>query len=212
MADIKLTINGKVCTAPACSTILQAAERNGIHIPQTVLPGRHQPVRRLPYLRGRTGQPPCQKSPGLLYGGGQGWHGHRDQQRQSAGSPEDHVRAAPVQPRQEVPHLRSEPGDCEFQALAGNWGWRTLPYEGERDLKPIDVSESITRDPNKCILCRRCVSVCKNIQTTSILTAENRGFQTVITPPSACPWATRPAPSAASASLSAPWAPCGDDS
>ena len=38
------------------------------------------------------------------------------------------------------------------------------------------------RDPNKCILCRRCVSVCKNIQTTSILTAENRGFQTVITP------------------------------
>lgn len=34
MADIKLTINGKVCTAPAGSTILQAAERNGIHIPK----------------------------------------------------------------------------------------------------------------------------------------------------------------------------------
>ena len=41
---------------------------------------------------------------------------------------------------------------------------------------------SITRDPNKCILCRRCVSVCNKVQTTSILTAENRGFQTVITP------------------------------
>ena len=99
--------------------------------------------------------------------------------------------------------------DCEFQALGRELGVEDSPYEGERDLKPIDVSESITRDPNKCILCRRCVSVCKNIQTTSILTAENRGFQTVITPPLACPWATRPAPSAASASLSARWAPCG---
>ena len=52
------------------------------------------------------------------------------------------------------------------------------PYEGERQKLPLDVSESITRDPNKCILCRRCVSVCQKIQTTSILTAENRGFHT----------------------------------
>ena len=34
MADIKLTINGKECVAPAGSTILQAAELNGIHIPK----------------------------------------------------------------------------------------------------------------------------------------------------------------------------------
>ncbi|MFR0913093.1 MAG: NADH-dependent [FeFe] hydrogenase, group A6, partial [Evtepia gabavorous] len=72
--------------------------------------------------------------------------------------------------------------DCEFQALGRELGVEESPYEGERDLRPIDVSESLTRDPNKCILCRRCVSVCNKIQTTSILTAENRGFQTVITP------------------------------
>ncbi len=71
--------------------------------------------------------------------------------------------------------------DCEFQALGRELGVEESPYEG-RDLRPIDVSESLTRDPNKCILCRRCVSVCNKIQTTSILTAENRGFQTVITP------------------------------
>ena len=69
-----------------------------------------------------------------------------------------------------------------FQALGRELGVEESPYEGERDLRPIDVSESLTRDPNKCILCRRCVSVCNKIQTTSILTAENRGFQTVITP------------------------------
>ena len=43
MAEIKLTINGKECTAPAGSTILQAAERNGIHIPKLCyLEGIHQ--------------------------------------------------------------------------------------------------------------------------------------------------------------------------
>lgn len=99
--------------------------------------------------------------------------------------------------------------DCEFQALGRELGVEDSPYEGERDLKPIDVSESITRDPNKCILCRRCVSVCKNIQTTSILTAENRGFQTVITP------GLRPAHGNTACTFcgqcvtSARWAPCG---
>ena len=34
MADIKLTINGKACTAPAGSTILEAADLNNIHIPR----------------------------------------------------------------------------------------------------------------------------------------------------------------------------------
>ena len=43
MADIKLTINGKECIAPAGSTILQAAELNGIHIPKLCyLEGIHQ--------------------------------------------------------------------------------------------------------------------------------------------------------------------------
>ena len=43
MADIKLTINGKVCTAPAGSTILQAADLNHIHIPRLCyLEGIHQ--------------------------------------------------------------------------------------------------------------------------------------------------------------------------
>ena len=43
MADIKLTINGKECVAPAGSTILQAAELNGIHIPKLCyLEGIHQ--------------------------------------------------------------------------------------------------------------------------------------------------------------------------
>ena len=46
----------------------------------------------------------------------------------------------------------------------------------------LDISPSITRDLSKCILCRRCVTACKNIQGIAILGAQNRGFDTVIAP------------------------------
>jgi NADH-quinone oxidoreductase subunit G/NADP-reducing hydrogenase subunit HndD len=46
----------------------------------------------------------------------------------------------------------------------------------------LDVSPAITRDLSKCILCRRCVTVCKEIQGIGILDAQNRGFDTVIAP------------------------------
>ena len=38
----------------------------------------------------------------------------------------------------------------------------------------------IVRDNNKCILCRRCVSVCKNVQTVGVIDAQERGFNTRI--------------------------------
>jgi len=46
----------------------------------------------------------------------------------------------------------------------------------------LDISPSITRDMSKCILCRRCITVCKDIQEIGILEAQNRGFDTVIAP------------------------------
>ena len=42
------------------------------------------------------------------------------------------------------------------------------------------MSPSIVRDNNKCILCRRCVSVCKNVQTVGVIDAKHRGFATNI--------------------------------
>lgn len=75
-------------------------------------------------------------------------------------------------------------GSCELQQLCKEFGVDDeTRYEGANPHYEFDDSAAhMIRDNNKCILCRRCVSVCKNIQTTSILTAENRGFQTVITP------------------------------
>src|SRR5690554_1323905 len=54
---------------------------------------------------------------------------------------------------------------CELQELAEKLGVDDVRFEGESVDFPIDFSStSIVRDPNKCILCRRCVSVCRNVQ------------------------------------------------
>ncbi|MBR5155618.1 MAG: [Clostridia bacterium] len=73
---------------------------------------------------------------------------------------------------------------CELQKLADDLGVNTITYEGERNVYDVDeVSPSIVRDNNKCVLCRRCVSACKTIQTVSVIDATERGFKTTIASP-----------------------------
>lgn len=71
---------------------------------------------------------------------------------------------------------------CELQALGKQLGVEATRFEGTRSECVIDVSTSITRDMSKCILCRRCVTACNEIQGVGIINAQNRGFQTVIAP------------------------------
>jgi NADP-reducing hydrogenase subunit HndD len=71
---------------------------------------------------------------------------------------------------------------CELQALGKLLGVEESRFEGERSSDLIDASVSITRDLAKCVLCRRCVTVCNEIQGTGILNPQNRGFSTVISP------------------------------
>jgi iron only hydrogenase large subunit-like protein/ferredoxin len=76
---------------------------------------------------------------------------------------------------------RSE--DCELQSLAADLGIREIAYGGERTRKRIDTSTpALLRDTGKCIKCRRCVSVCAEIQHVGALFPQNRGFETVIGP------------------------------
>ena len=72
--------------------------------------------------------------------------------------------------------------NCELQSLSEELGITELPYEGTEEHKAEidDLSPSIVRDNNKCILCRRCVSVCKNVQTVGVIDAKERGFMTNI--------------------------------
>ncbi|HWR18462.1 MAG TPA: NADH-dependent [FeFe] hydrogenase, group A6 [Clostridia bacterium] len=72
--------------------------------------------------------------------------------------------------------------NCELQELGKTLGVEAGRFEGKRSDCVIDTSVSITRDMSKCILCRRCVTVCGEIQGVSIINAQNRGFKTVISP------------------------------
>lgn len=74
-------------------------------------------------------------------------------------------------------------GSCELQSLAQQLGIRDVRFYGEQSVFPIDDrSVSIVRDPNKCILCRRCESVCTKVQGVKILGTIGRGFNSTVGP------------------------------
>jgi NADH-quinone oxidoreductase subunit G/NADP-reducing hydrogenase subunit HndD len=73
--------------------------------------------------------------------------------------------------------------ECDLQALAQELGIREIHYTGEKMNYPIDDSSySLIKDPNKCIMCRRCETMCNDVQTCGILSAVNRGFDVIVGP------------------------------
>ena len=72
-------------------------------------------------------------------------------------------------------------GTCELQKLAQEFYVDEIKYQGSRNRHKIDdISPSIVRDFNKCILCRRCVATCKNVQGIGAIDCVNRGFESCI--------------------------------
>lgn len=72
-------------------------------------------------------------------------------------------------------------GNCELQVLAEKFNVQKVDFEGETTVHKIDdKSPSIVRDFNKCILCRRCVATCKNVQEIGAIDCVNRGFESCV--------------------------------
>jgi NADH-quinone oxidoreductase subunit G/[NiFe] hydrogenase diaphorase moiety small subunit len=72
--------------------------------------------------------------------------------------------------------------NCELQALAKEYGVDSFTFgHVEKPVHEIDNSSfSVIRDMNKCVLCRRCVRTCIDLQEVGVLEAINRGDKTVI--------------------------------
>ncbi len=74
-------------------------------------------------------------------------------------------------------------GECRLQELADLFAIRRSPYDaGLMSTFPKDSSHSIIRDMNKCVRCRRCVTVCNKGQTCGVLSPVHRGFSAVMAP------------------------------
>ncbi|MBN1865142.1 MAG: iron hydrogenase small subunit [Victivallales bacterium] len=70
---------------------------------------------------------------------------------------------------------------CTLQSLAKELNISKRLYRGAKDVKEMDISGlSIVRDPEKCILCGKCVRVCEEIQGVSAIDFINRGSKTSV--------------------------------
>lgn len=71
--------------------------------------------------------------------------------------------------------------NCRLQDLCRRFEIPDLFYEGEMPKADLDDSSAcIVRNTAKCILCRRCVNVCKKVQGVSAISNMNRGFNAKI--------------------------------
>src|SRR5574344_1632086 len=75
-------------------------------------------------------------------------------------------------------------GQCQLQALAATLGVREIHAVENAAVSTYrkDASPSLKRDMDKCIMCRRCETMCNDVQTVGALSAINRGFMAVVSP------------------------------
>ncbi len=73
--------------------------------------------------------------------------------------------------------------NCELQRVGETLQVKTSRFEGRHSGGTTDDSNpSIVRDADKCILCRRCVAMCNEVQGVGAIQAQRRGFTTEVGP------------------------------
>jgi NADP-reducing hydrogenase subunit HndD len=75
-------------------------------------------------------------------------------------------------------------GHCDLQHMAQKLGIREVHAVENAEMSTYrkDVSPALNRDMDKCIMCRRCETICNKVQTVGALNAINRGFMSVVAP------------------------------
>ncbi|MDR1966249.1 MAG: [FeFe] hydrogenase, group A [Synergistaceae bacterium] len=177
---VKLTIDGLEVTAPKSYTILQAARLVGLKIPHLCyhpelaregncrvclveVEGARSLVASCVYpvgegMKVRTNTPSVRETRKTVV------------ELMLANHPEDCLFCVKNQ-------------HCELQEIAADLGIRRVRFSGEkREAKKDESNPSIVRDPQKCILCTRCVRACSERQGLDIFSSANRGFDSIVEP------------------------------
>lgn len=78
-------------------------------------------------------------------------------------------------------------GKCTLQSLATELGIKRNRFGNTLSQKNETVKyNGILKNASKCVLCTRCVSVCKEVQSIGAISSTMRGFNTVISTPHKC--------------------------
>lgn len=177
---VTLTIDGQQVTVPEGTTVLEAARSIGIHIPTLCyLKDINQIGACRVCLVEVEGNRKLQASCVFPVSEGMVVHTNSPRVREARKITVELILSD--HPQDCLTCVRNQ--NCELQKLARDLGIREVRFTGRKTNRPVDDSSpSIVRDPNKCILCRRCIAVCSEIQGVNILGALERGFETVVSP------------------------------
>lgn len=176
MEQIKLTVDGREVVVEKGDTVLTAARKAGVNIPT------------LCYLEGLQAIGACrmclvevEKMRGLsascVLPATEGMVVHTNTPMVRAARKAVLELILSNHPRECLTCVRSL--NCELQKLAEELGIKDVRFQGAMTEAKIDSGNpSVIRDQRKCILCRRCITVCKEVQSVSALGLVNRGFET----------------------------------
>ena len=204
MAEVKLTITGKQITAEKGQTILQAAKANNIYIPTLChfegIEGRANCRICVVEVEGmRSFQPACvtKASEGMVV------NTETERVRVARKATLELIMAHHAVDCHHCMRIGSSSeqsldpkfcemcfwcdcerdGFCELQTLNREYHVDVLPYiQHEHDYETDDSLDSVIRNPNKCIKCRRCVDVCGEVQTVHNLSMAGRGRDIMVVP------------------------------
>ncbi len=179
MEKVSLTINGVKITAPVGSTILEAARSAGIHIPTLCYHPDLVPegacrlcIVEVQGARGLVASCVYPVSDGMVV------QTNTARVREARRLVVELLLAS--HPKDCLACQKS--GDCELQRIAADLGVRNRRFEGgERKAHTIDASNPcLVRDQEKCILCGRCIRVCRDVQHMNVYSFADRGFHSMV--------------------------------
>lgn len=204
MAEVRLTINGKDCKAESGMTILEAARANDIRIPTLChfegLEGRANCRMCVVEVEGmRTSQPACVTKirEGMVV------QTETEKLQAARKATLELIMAHHAVDCHHCMRIGSSSeqsldpkfcemcfwcdcerdGFCELQTLNREYHVDVLPYiQHEADYEKDTSLDSVIRNPNKCIKCRRCVDICGEVQTVHNLSMANRGRDIMVVP------------------------------
>lgn len=176
----KIFINNKEITVDANATVLDAASKVGIHIPTLCHYEGKAPIGACRVcLVEVEGAKTLMASCSTPVAEGMKIHTNNHRVREARRT----VVELLLSEHESSCQYCTRSNDCELKAIASHLGIEDIHYKGEKPEAHIDNSTpALVRDSSKCIKCRRCVTVCGEVQGVGALFPQKRGYKTVIGP------------------------------